>query len=422
MLKKILYALLSLVIAFGLWAYVITTDSPEWEEVYEEIPVVLSNESALQDRNLILLKGNAPTVTLKLKGSRSDLSKLNRSNITLKVDLARVYESGQQSLAYSISYPGDIPPNSVEVLSQSPKEITLSIAERKTKEVPVEPFYNGSVPTGFRTDRENIYLSKETVTVTGPAEVVDQITKAQISIGLQGKKETISGDFSFVLCDQSGKKVESDLVQTDVSIISVMLKIQRYKEIALKLDVIPGGGATEENATITMDVQAIRVSGSEQALQDLGDELLIGQLELGNLATDFTVLYYDIRLPEGIENLTGETGVNVEVALNGLVTKTLQVTQLDAIKVPKGLEVEILTKVLTVTVRGEAAVMEELTADDLRVRVNFSGAELGTDTYRAEVYTVASKFSGLGGVGDYFVDAEVSEAADATASDLHGKY
>lgn len=410
MIKKILYALLSIVIAFGLWAYVITAVSPEWEETYEDIPVILSNESALHNHNLMLLQDKEPTVTLKLKGNRSDLINLSRANITLKADLSRIYESGQQTLAYTISIPG----NSVEVLSQSPMEITLNIAERKTKEVPVEVFYKGSVPLGYRTDKENLILDRESVTVTGPADVIDRITQAQLQVPLQGKTETINESFSYILLDKDGKEVVSETVETDVQEITLTLKIQRYKEIALTLDVIPGGGATLSNATIEMDIQTILVSGSEQALEELGDELVFGQVDLGSLATNETDLYYEIKLPEGIENLTGQNNVNVLVTLNGLVTKTLQVTQIDPRNVPKGMQVEILTKMLTVTVRGEEAAIEELTAEDLRIRVDFSAAELGTDTYKAEVYTVASKFSGIGGVGDFFVNAEVTEAEEQT--------
>ena len=70
MKRKVLYILLSAAIAFGLWLYVITTVSPEWEEVYEDIPVILSNETALHDRGLMLDQERAPTVTLRLKGNR----------------------------------------------------------------------------------------------------------------------------------------------------------------------------------------------------------------------------------------------------------------------------------------------------------------------------------------------------------------
>ena len=155
MKEKILYLLISVVVAFGLWSYVITTDSPEWEETYYEIPVILKNESVLHGNGLMLDDDKIPSVTLRLKGNRSDLLKLNKSNITLVADLSRIYESGKQSVAYTIAYPGDVPPNSIEILEQSPREIQLSILERHTKDVDIEIVYNGSVPEGFRTDKEN---------------------------------------------------------------------------------------------------------------------------------------------------------------------------------------------------------------------------------------------------------------------------
>ena len=87
MKNKILYLLLSVVIAFGLWGYVITTVSPEWEETYYDIPVALKNEKVLHENGLMLNEKETPTVTLRLKGNRSDLINLNKSDITLVADL-----------------------------------------------------------------------------------------------------------------------------------------------------------------------------------------------------------------------------------------------------------------------------------------------------------------------------------------------
>ena len=44
MKNKILAALLSVAVAFGLWLYVITVVNPESEKTYYEIPVVLQNK------------------------------------------------------------------------------------------------------------------------------------------------------------------------------------------------------------------------------------------------------------------------------------------------------------------------------------------------------------------------------------------
>ena len=410
MKEKILYLLISVVIAFGLWSYVITTDSPEWEETYYEIPVILKNESVLHGNGLMLGDGKIPTVTLRLKGNRSDLVNLNKSDITLVADLSRIYESGKQSVSYSIAFPGDIPDNSVEILEKTPKEIQLTIMERRTKDVDIELVYNGSVPEGFRTDKENVTRDRDAIRVVGPAAVVDRIACAQIQVDLEGQTGTINSTYRYVLLDREGKEVDSSQLTVDAEEVELTLKIQRYKEIKLLLNVIPGGGASESNTHIQPDMQTIQVSGSQQLLDSLGDTLEF-EIRLGEI-TDNTTKQFEIKLPEGVENLTGKSILTVDIIFPELVTRTFQVTNLRTKNVPAGMTAELLTQALTVTIRGAAAQVRALNADDLSVIVDMSGAELGTDSYRATVDT--GRFISIGAVGSYSVDVRV------TAEDSEG--
>lgn len=410
MKEKILYLLISVVIAFGLWSYVITTDSPEWEETYYEIPVILKNESVLHGNGLMLGDGKIPTVTLRLKGNRSDLVNLNKSDITLVADLSRIYESGKQSVSYSIAFPGDIPDNSVEILEKTPKEIQLTIMERRTKDVDIELVYNGSVPEGFRTDKENVTLDRDAIRVVGPAAVVDRIACAQIQVDLEGQTGTINSTYRYVLLDREGKEVDSSQLTVDAEEVELTLKIQRYKEIKLLLNVIPGGGASESNTHIHPDMQTIQVSGSQQLLDSLGDTLEF-EIRLGEI-TDNTTKQFEIKLPEGVENLTGKSILTVDIIFPELVTRTFQVTNLHTKNVPAGMTAELLTQALTVTIRGAAAQVRALNADDLSVIVDMSGAELGTDSYPTTVDT--GRFISIGAVGSYSVDVRV------TAEDSEG--
>ena len=408
-MKKIVYALLSVAVAFGLWIYVITTVNPGYEETFYDIPVALANESALYDRGLMLDTEKTPTVTLKLSGNRSDIIKLNKSNITLVADLSRIYESGRQRVAYSISFPGDIPSNSIEILSKSVVEITLDIAKRNTAKIPVVPVYVGAVPEGFRTDKEGLVLDYPSISVTGPAELVDQIAEARIEVDLKNQTETINQSYRYTFYDEDGNVVASEKLITDVTEVNLTLKIQRYKEIELKLDVTYGGGANKNNTQITISTQTIQVSGSEQLLDALGDELVLGSLKLNEILED-TEIEYEIKLPEGVENLTGKKTVTVTVKFNNLITQTFQVTDIQTRSVPEGVNVELITQELTVTVRGPKAQIELMTEEDLGIIVDFSQAELGVNRYKALVYVDSVNFNAVGAVGGYLVDAKLTEA------------
>ena len=138
MKRKLIYLLLAVLISIGLWLYVVTVVNPEWEDTFYNIPVILENEEILHERGLMLVSEDEPKVTLRLSGNRADMINLNSSNITIRADLSRIYSAGEQSLSYSIVYPGDVPNNAFEILSQAPQQVTLSVAERKSKDVDVQ--------------------------------------------------------------------------------------------------------------------------------------------------------------------------------------------------------------------------------------------------------------------------------------------
>ena len=392
--NKLLYALLSLIFAFGLWIYVVTVENPEYEETFENIPVKFANESALADRGLMMISSDVPTVTLRLSGNRSNINKLSSSNITLIADLSKVYDAGEQPLSYSIIYPGDIPNNSISLQHQVPVQITLNIVERKTKEVGVQVVYNGSVPGDYIADKDNLTLDYTKISVTGPASVINQIDHARIEVDLTNATETISQSYPYVLCNKDGDPVDTTWLTTDVSEVNLTLKILRVKEVELELEVTYGGGATPSSTTITLNPESIKVSGSNTDLEDL-DSLIIGKVDLGTLVGDEELTFsISDSLPDGVTNLTGVDEVTVSIDMPDFVTKTLRLTEFVPVNLPSGMKVVYITKVMEVVVRGTSEEISAITEDDLTVRVDFSNAEVGDDQYKPQI-TVSSQFDSV---------------------------
>jgi len=406
MKRKVLSALLSIGIAFGLWLYVVTVVSPGSEKEYYNIPVVLEGETVLLERGLMITSGENPTVSLKLAGTRTDLNKLNSSNITVIARLSSIYDPGKMELTYSVSYPGDIPEGAISIQSKNPENITLEVEQRLSKEVPVEIEYAGKVPEDYLADKENRVLDYEQISITGPKSAVDKIAKARIDVDLEGKSETISDQFTYTLCDEAGVPVDAELVTTNVEAVSLTLKINRVQTVRLNVDILEGGGANLQTAEVKVEPETIMVSGSETLLQGL-QTLNIGTVDLGSLAED-TEMKFPIKLPEGVTNETGVTEVTVQVRFPTLRTKTLNVTNITATNVPAGMRVELITKALEITVRGPKAKIDTIKETDIAVTVDFSGAQPGTETKQA-VITPSPNFAEVGAVGSYSVSATVRD-------------
>lgn len=409
MKRKIGSVVLSIACAFALWLYVITAVSPGSTDTYYNIPIVWEGESVLNERGLMVTAVSSNTVNLRLSGNRSDLSKVNSGNITIKADLSKIYEPGTQiPLTYtSPTFPGDVASNAFVIESKEPDSIYITVVKRVTKSVPVEVVWVGTTAEGFMIDRENKTLDCPEVTVTGPESVVNTIAKATITVDLDGRRESISESYNYTLCDEQGEPVDAKLITTDVEQVRLDVTIRAVKDLRLTYTLNSGGGANAENTTVTLSAETIRVSGSEAALENLGDTLSIGSINLADITRD-TTLTFGVALPEGITNLTGVNEVTAEVTFHGLATKEMTVAQIEAVNVPEGLEVELITEKLTVTLRGPTEQISKVTPEDVTAIADFTGAEVGTSTFKTSL-RLAEGFENLGTLKTESVSAKIQK-------------
>ena len=305
----------------------------------------------------------------------------------------------------------DVPDNAIKVESRLPDRVSVNVEGRTQKDLEVKVAYTGKVREGFIADKNSLELSHKYITVAGPTAILDQIGHIQVTVDLENRAESISQEMTYTFCDTAGnpideEKVDVSRLETKVSEVELSMKILRLKEIQLIVDVIYGGGATKENTKIEQDIHVIEISGSEQLLEDL-DELKVGTIDLSKEKED-VLKQFSVELPEGVNNVTGVTEVNVSVDFEGLVTKTLTVSAIEGINIPKGMKADIKTKNLQVTFRGPAEQIQQLTANDVKIRVDFTNAEVGAATYEASIY-VDDRITGVGALGSYPVHVNVTE-------------
>ena len=406
--NRFVSALLSLVVAFGLWMYVVNNVSMEQERTYRNVQVVLEGESVLRERNLMIISDMDLEVQVDLKGNRKDLNNLNSSNLTLTANLDGIYDPGEYQLGYSVGTPGNVPNGAVTVMNKQPSTVTVVVAERISRSIPVKVDYIGEAAEGFIADKPQAELDHQEVTITGPRQVVEQIDHAYISVDCTERTETITESYRFVLQDENNKPVDAAMITTNIEQIKVKVPVFLTKRLPLKLVINAGGGATEENSEIVIDPAYIDVSGSEMALKEL-NELLIGTVNLGEIHADIEKTF-EIKLPEGVTNLSNITDAVVNISFPELATKEFTVTEIRTKNVPAGMRADLLTKQLTVMVRGSKALIEKMDNADVIVQIDLTGVE-GSVAAEAKI-TFPAEFEGVGAVGKYSVNVKVEPKAN----------
>ena len=401
---------LSVLISFGLWLYVVTVVTPEAEDTFYDIPISYQND-ILEERGLMVVS-ETPTVTVKVKGNRSDLNELNANNITVLVDLAAIPAPGTQMLPPKVIYPGNM---AVETISQNPNVLQLKVENRIKKPVPIRLEFLGAVPEGFIADKDNPVMDTAVVEVVGPQSSMDLIDHATIQVDLSDKTESIVGAVQYVLCDEAGEPVDAEMITTNVEEVNISVKIQAIKEVPLTVNLVDGGGATKDSCKLELTRDSIWVSGNEARLRDL-EFVELGTVDLSDLKEETNTMVFEIILPDGVTNMTGETEVTATISFPDLTRKKLTInkSKFVATGVPEGMEAVWITEMVEVELRGPSALMKKLTEKDITVSVDFTGEELG-GVSKVPKITLGSGYSDVGAISVSTVTATLqTEEPDAT--------
>ena len=412
--NRFLSLLISLTIAFGLWLYVVNFVSSEHTETIYNIDISYAGETVLAERNLMITDVEDGTINLTLTGSRSDLAKVNKDNIILTADLTKVDKAGTHRLTYDINYLADVADNAFVVESKYPSALTITVERKLTNNVPVEILYSGSVSEGFLVDKENALLDYSEITVSGPASVVEQIHKASIVVDLDDRTESISESYRYTLCDEEGNPVDVSKITTNTAEVRLDMSIRRFEEVPLMLNVTYGGGATEKTVNFSVEPATIQISGSDALLAEL-TQINLGSIDFATITED-QVMTFPINLPEGVTNESGVTEAQVTISFQGLSIEEYSVDQIQVINVPDGMDYTLLNRIMKVTLRGPAAVMKKVTADDIVVTVDLSNAELGAATVKAVISLVGDEFAEVGALGAYSVSVTMKEVPEEVAA------
>ena len=401
--NKLLKILLSAALAFSLWLYVITVVSPGSEKTYYDIPVVLQNENVLAERDLIITSYDS-SVTLQLEGNRTDLNTMNESNINILANVSSIMAPGVHKVSYDVNYPGNIADNAIITNSKTPDMLTVNVENLVTKNIPVEYSATGTLPESYHPETPIYSVDGQPITqiqISGPESAISKIEYAMIYVDFAGRTESISADMEYTLCNEARQRVDVDaqLVTTNVPTIRMDMKIHRYMELPLAVELISGGGATEENCTVTITpIDKLTVSGEDRILKNM-DAIVIGSVDLAKLQED-TTMKLPLTMPEGVTNRTeGYEEVEVKLELKGLRTKTLQVTQFRVINKPLNMTFEGIPSSMTLELRGPSEQIEKLKATDITIIVDLKSAQTGVNPIQVKP-EFAAGFQGVGVLSD----------------------
>ena len=369
--------ILSLVLAVGLWIYVVGEVNPTAETSMKGIPITYTNVNLLAERNLAVSSSSADSIDLQIKGARSDLGRINRDDIRITADMGTA-QKGENEISIQVRVP-----DGIEVTRKSMNKIVVTVENLKVKKVPVNIVYEGS----YDKDREPLTLemSKQQVTIKGAETLVNSVKSARgsintVDIGENEKKTRCQ----LTPVDSRGNQVNRILVEPEsVSVTSIISKV---KEVELKVPVVDNSDDDTKRTIEKPD--KVLIKGRADTLKDI-TSVTSEPVDLTDRSQGEKISL-KLNLPEGIT----------------LSNKNQELTVTVKAETPE--EHSFSYKASDVTMYGEADGFEYRLPDDFAATVLVSGKKQDVDKVKSNSIKLSVNLSGATQEGDIKTVLEVS--------------
>lgn len=379
------HKLIAILMAIALWFIVVANnDDLMRTNTIANIPITYTNEDVLEDDyGLRLIEGQDQTVTVKVTGPYASLYSLTTNDIQVRVNLANFQKPGTYTINTSKQSTNCtllVNSSSVEAEISTPSSFQIVLDEVITKEVPVTIQVDGTPSTGYMYDDPE--GEQDSVSVTGPKTVVNQIRKATAVVPAEdstGLTKTTSVLASFTFLDEKNQPVDQTHLTSEPNDYSVTIPVYAVAKLPLTINLISSDTVDKNSVKATIDPQEIAVYGAEEVISKL-TAISLGDLQLSTVSLDEDdPITIPIELPAGVTRVQGEaTSAKVTIQAVGMSTREMPVTRitLQNSGSDPNLTATLRTTSVNIRIQAETAALANLTADAFHVIAVFNADEL----------------------------------------------
>lgn len=253
--ENLLARIISLLVACGLWVYVMSDQNPIMER---------SVEVRLQQTNLPnnMMVFNVPDrVMVKIRGSRTKVSDNVENKLTASLNLKNVTE-GQQSLPVRVSF------SDGEVVSVTPEEVSVYVDTVSEKQVPVVTREVGTSASDSIIGHSVITPSE--VTLRGATHRIDKVNKVVAPVDVTDRQGSFQAESDLVAVSDDGYDIPNmRIIPERVMVQATMVKQLLSVDVPVKLvmsGTLPQGAVVTKTEIVP---KTIRVTAPPSLLKDL---------------------------------------------------------------------------------------------------------------------------------------------------------
>ncbi len=294
---------ISFILAFALWFYVVGQLDPVTRKTYRGISITLTNEQSLSDSGMAVVSASDESLRVTVSGKRNAVSRLSKADIVATVDLTNAAE-GANKLPIDLKIPENI-----EIDNQSLNEITVNVEERVTETRDVRVYYTGEYHE--ESEPETIRTDPEIVKISGARSIVDKVAYIRAEIDAAEMPEELNSSVSALTpVTVVGTEAENiSMSDTQCKVTSIMC---RMKEVSLKVKVTDK--SDDKYTRQTSCQNRIMIKAAPELIDAVG-EITAKPVDITGIKEDTSISVEPV-LPDGVYAADADKDIKMKVTVS----------------------------------------------------------------------------------------------------------
>jgi YbbR domain-containing protein len=376
---------LAFILAIVVWVMAMNQENPILRDTFLlrdtfQDPILI--EAINKPEGLVLFGEITDSTWVTLQAPESSWNDLSLSKFQAQIDLAGL-EPGRHDLPIQVTCSDP----RVRILERKPDRITVRLEPLATKGVPVVIDVPDSPPLGY-VDRPSV-TTPPTVTVSGPASIVDQVVNVAGEVRLYGAKSTVERNVFVSPRNAQGEAVgwvdwSPRQVDAEVPVEQQLGFKDASVRAVVKGQVAPGYWISN----ITVNPSAVTLIGSPDALANIAGYVETNPVDVSG-AEEQVIERVMLSLPDQVSLVPagngGSEGVQVTVEVAAIMGGQTVQRRIDMQGLAPGLVADPSPQQVDVILSGPLPRLQALRSEQVRVVLDLFNLERGVHKVRPTV-------------------------------------
>ncbi|MCH4240067.1 MAG: CdaR family protein [Oscillospiraceae bacterium] len=375
--------ILSFAIAFILWIALAFNDTEHFPKLINNVPITVQLSDEAQQQGLTVYSPNKTnTASVSITGNTLVVNQIRNTDIeVVPANISQITAPGDYRVALVGKNISAL--SNFEFAKIMPSDWTIHVDRAAKKSFPIK------LPANIdKIDTSGYYspgptADAESVTISGPETEVSKIDHVSIeySPGNTALTETKTVQAPLVLYDAAGNKITpaaSSNITMSIQQVNVTIQVQPKKTVKVLPTFTnqPAGLKLERDSAFTVSPDTIQIAGPKDTLEKI-TEVSLEAIDFSQVNTTHNSFSQQIsQLPTGCISLSNGTTAQVTMKnMSEYTSKEFTVTDFTKMNVPQGMNAQMETKSLVISIVGRENDIATLTDSNITAAVDFSNVE-----------------------------------------------